>query len=207
MAMTMEIEPRKLPRQRRAQVTVEAILRATAQVLAEEGYAAASTNRVAQVAGVSVGSLYQYFPNKDALILAVAEEHSRVMREALIDTATKYRDGDFRAGVRHFVRGMIASHAIDPALHRALVQQLLHLGFDHFAASQAEVRALVEGWLIFRAADLQIENPRVAAFVLVATVESVIHAAVFEQPALLADPAFEDEVVRLVLRYVGAAAG
>ena len=204
MPASIQVEPRKLPTQGRAKVTVDTILQATAHVLATEGYAKASTNRVAHVAGVSVGSLYQYFPNKDALVLAVAEDHSRTMLDLLIETASRYRDGSLHDGVRHLVAGMIRAHAIDPALHRALVQQLLHLGFDHFAEVQVQVRALVAAWLEVRRAELQVADTRVTAFVLVAAVESIVHAAVFEDPALLREQAFEDEIVRLVLRLLGA---
>jgi AcrR family transcriptional regulator len=152
---------------------------------------------------VSVGSIYQYFPNKDALVLAVAEEHSRTLIELLVATAEAWRDKPIAGGVRHFVRGMIAAHALDPELHRALVQQLLHLGFDHFKASQAHVRVLIAAWLRARAHEVQVQNPEVAAFVLVATVEGVIHTAVFEQPDLLETPAFEEELTAIVLRYLG----
>ena len=203
MTPAIVVEPRKSPRQARARDTVDTILRATAQVLAADGYAKASTNRVAQVAGVSVGSLYQYFPNKDALVLAVAEDHSRKMLELLVETAERYRDGSLADGVRHLVRGMIAAHAIDHQLHRALVQQLLHLGFDHFQVVQDQVRQLVAGWLELRRDQVRVADPRITAFVLVSTVENVVHAAVFEDPALLQNPAFEAELVRLVLRYLG----
>ena len=203
MTAVVPIEARKSPRQERAKVTVESILRATAHVLATDGYGKASTNRVAEAAGVSVGSLYQYFPNKDALVMAVAEEHSRAMLELLVDTAARYREGDLREGVRYFVSGMIRSHAIDPKLHRALLQQLLHLGFDTFAETQVQVRALVAAWLEFRRPELKVADCNITAFVLVSAVENVVHAAVFEDPALLEQPAFEDELVRLVLRLLG----
>lgn len=203
MQATVQIEPRKLPTQGRAKATVDTILRATAHVLATEGYAKASTNRVAEVAGVSVGSLYQYFPNKDALVLAVAEDHSRVMLDLLMEVAGRYRDGSLSEGVRHLVAGMIKVHAIDPALHRALLQQLLHLGLSHFDDVQGQVRALVAAWLEVRRNELQVADTRITAFVLVAAVESVVHAAVFEDPALLKEQAFEDEIVRLILRLLG----
>jgi hypothetical protein len=125
------------------------------------------------------------------------------MRELLVKVAHDYRDAPIAAATRHFVRGMLAAHALDPALHRALLQQLLQLGLAQFHEEQAEVRGLVEAWLTLRGAELQVDNPRVTAFVVVAAVESVIHAAVLDEPALLADPAFEEEVVRLVLRYLG----
>ncbi len=203
MHQTIVVEARKLPTQARARTTVEVILRACAQVLAADGYARTSTNRVAAVAGVSVGSIYQYFPNKDALVLAVAEEHSRSLTELLVATAMEYRERPIAEGARHFVRGMIAAHALDPALHRALVQQLLHLGLDQFKATQAHVRGLITAWLSARAHEVRVQNPDVAAFVLVATVEGVIHTAVFEAPELLGTPAFEEELTAIVLRYLG----
>lgn len=68
------LSPRKMPLQLRSQVTVQAILEAATRVLARESLAGFNTNRVAEVAGVSVGSLYQYFPNKDALVTALIEQ-------------------------------------------------------------------------------------------------------------------------------------
>ena len=81
--MNNTISPRKAPRQARSQATVKAILDAAARVLVERGYAATTTNLVAERAGVSVGSLYQYFPNKDALIAALHDRHAREMNEVI----------------------------------------------------------------------------------------------------------------------------
>lgn len=68
-------EPRKRPRQRRSVETVERILDAAARIFDERGYRATTTNHVAEAAGVSIGSLYQYFPNKDALLVSLADRH------------------------------------------------------------------------------------------------------------------------------------
>lgn len=196
------VEPRKLPRQERSRATVDAILRAGAQVLARDGYNKASTNRIAELAGVSIGSLYQYFPNKDALVMAIAEEHSRTM-VALLAEAAGHRGESLEGAIRVFVRGMIRAHAIDPGVHRALVQQVLHLGIEAFRNQQVAARMMVQRLLEEERKHLQVANPEVTAFVLVAAVEGVIHSAVFEQAELLANPAFEEELVRMVLRYLG----
>src|SRR5215470_13752970 len=68
-------EPRKTPVQTRAAVTVEAISEATIQVLLKEGVNRLTTTRVAERAGVSVGTLYQYYPNKESLLFAVLSDH------------------------------------------------------------------------------------------------------------------------------------
>src|SRR3954467_13893386 len=82
-------KPRKRASQERSRATVAALVEATARILVNEGFDRASTNRIAEVAGVSVGSLYQYFPCKEALVLAVIERHNldimQVVGEALAE--------------------------------------------------------------------------------------------------------------------------
>src|SRR5215468_4646197 len=93
MAATTRTTPRKTASQERSRLTVEALLEATARILTKEGYDRASTNRIADVAGVSIGSLYQYFPSKEALVAAVIDRHmqemSQVARNALIKVAAR----------------------------------------------------------------------------------------------------------------------
>ena len=73
----MRTRPRKSPSQKRSQLTVAALREATARILVKEGYEAASTNKIAAAAGVSIGSLYQYFPSKEALVAAVIDHHTQ----------------------------------------------------------------------------------------------------------------------------------
>ena len=77
MAQKLHTTPRKSASQERSRITIDTILEATARVLMKDGYDRASTNRIAAAAGVSIGSLYQYFPSKEALVAAVSERHSR----------------------------------------------------------------------------------------------------------------------------------
>lgn len=79
------VEPRKRPVQDRSRQTVDRILEAAARIFDEDGYRRTTTNRVAEAAGVSVGSLYQYFPNKDALLVALAERHVEEIAGAFTD--------------------------------------------------------------------------------------------------------------------------
>ncbi|TMZ52891.1 TetR/AcrR family transcriptional regulator, partial [Klebsiella pneumoniae] len=76
--------PRKTPRQQRSRETVAAILEAAAQLFQRHGYTATTTNKIAERAGVSIGSLYQYFPNKEALLAALAQEHLETATASLI---------------------------------------------------------------------------------------------------------------------------
>lgn len=94
---------RKPPRQVRSQVTVEAIVEASARVFVEEGFESATTNRIAEVAGVSVGSLYQYFPNKESLVRALLIRHlaeAETLRPAALG-------GDLPLSLRERIRAAV----------------------------------------------------------------------------------------------------
>jgi AcrR family transcriptional regulator len=203
MPATPALTPRKAPRQRRAQETVEAILTATARVLVEDGFDRASTNRIARVAGVSVGSLYQYFPSKEALAMALVERHTSEMLGLLGGMAAQLADAPIPVAVRTFVRAMVQAHALDPALHRVLVGQVLHVGSHWVAEVECQAQAIVRAYLEHKRAQIAPQDLETAAFVLVTTVEAVTHRAVIDRPELLESSALEDEICNLVLRYLG----
>ena len=121
--------PRRRPRQARAQATVDAIVKATARVLVDEGYDRASTNRIAHAAGVSIGSLYQYFPSKEALVAALVESHVAAhARRAGQSAAPGDRPPTLRQRARLLVRGMMAAYRVDPQLHHVLCQEVPKVG-------------------------------------------------------------------------------
>ncbi len=112
---------RKIPRQARSRQTVEAIVEAAARILAAYGWAGFNTNRIAEAAGVSIGSLYQYFPDKQSLVDAIREQHLGHSLEAVrgsLDSAGSARDF-----VRLLVDAVIAAHSIHPRLHRVLLDE------------------------------------------------------------------------------------
>ena len=196
-------KPRKKPRQERSRQMVAAILDATARVLREGGVDALSTNRVATVAGVSVGSLYQYFPNKESLLLALAEAHSQdqigQLSVAMAEGATE-GPADL---VRRYVRGSIAVHKQDPQLHLAVTTALLTRGLPTALRDLEVARQLVHAYIVEHTDALDVPDPEQASWVLVTTVDMLIHAALFEGADRLDQPGFASEVVRLVLRYMG----
>jgi AcrR family transcriptional regulator len=102
LSLNVPTELRKSPRQRRSQATVAAIVEAAARILAESGGRGLTTNRIAARAGVSVGSLYQYFPNKHAVLRALLERElgrAEAARPALLDDATRPPHERLRAAV------------------------------------------------------------------------------------------------------------
>ncbi|MDP1821770.1 MAG: TetR/AcrR family transcriptional regulator [Archangium sp.] len=207
MAPPRSDSPRKKPTQARAQATVEAILRATAHILRTAGWDACNTNAVAKRAGVSIGSLYQYFPSKEALVAALAEEHATLGLGVLMEAVTAAPRGTltFEDTVRHYIRAMVALHAVDPKLHRVLVEQVPRLkgGLDVVRRVSTQSAALVRSWLETQRKHLRAVDLDVATFILVTAVESVAHLQVLDRPPQLDQEALVEELSELVLGYLG----
>ena len=198
----LRTSPRKEPRQARAQATVEAILVATARVLTREGYDRASTNRIAEEAGVSIGSLYQYFPSKEALVTALIDRHIARMRDLLETHLTLLSTASLPVAVRALVELMIEVHAQNPRLHKVIAEQVPRIGrlnrIHEFEREVGDrVRVLLEG----RRGELRTANLDLAAFVLVTIVESLTHRAIVEGSPWT-DEELADEGTDLVLRYL-----
>jgi AcrR family transcriptional regulator len=120
------------------------VLEATARILVKEGYDHASTNRIAQVAGVSIGSLYQYFPSKEALVAAVIDRHTGEMLQPIRATLLKVAASPVGEAARELVKAMIDAHRVDPKLHRVLVEQTPRVGrLDNIQADRS--RGLCHG--------------------------------------------------------------
>src|SRR5271163_826425 len=128
MARKPSTDPRKPASQERSRVTVDALLEATARVLTKEGYDGASTNKIAAVAGVSIGSLYQYFPSKEALVAAVIDRHMHEMMQAVRGALAKVATRPIEVAARELVSVMLDAHRVNPKLHRVLAEQTPRTG-------------------------------------------------------------------------------
>ena len=199
---------RKRPKQKRSRATVDAILEATARILVEDGYEKASTNRIAEVAGVSVGSLYQYFPSKEALVLALCERHCEGLLGLFGELSAELLDAPLPIAVRTWTRKMIEVHRLNPALHQVLVGLALHIGIEHLAAFESRGRELVKYFLERRKDEILPQDTELAAFVLASTTESITHRAVLiHPPGQVPWDELEEEMNAVVLRYlVGSSA-
>lgn len=195
-------EPRKQPKQARARATVEAIVEATAHVLVEDGFERLSTNRVAKRAGVSIGSLYQYFPDKQALVLAVAEKHGDTMLSVLRASLASVADMPVEQAVTSYIRLFIEAHMLEPELHHAIHFEARSITGGRIRQSGLAAQQIVETFLAARLDDTQINDPAAAAHVLVCAVESVAHSLLESSEGTGTD-ALVRETTDMVLRYVG----
>jgi AcrR family transcriptional regulator len=191
---------RKRPRQRRAETTFDAILESAARILAREGPERLTTNRIARDAGVSVGSLYQYFPNKRAIVRALLERRiarAESARPAAIDDASLSPEERMRAVVDwHFdVHG--ADPRLDRALRRLAPDVLPASALRRVADLRADRTRRTVSALLARAGD-----PAQAAFVVSVCLDALAGAAAGRRTAWLASAAFREEVALLLSRYL-----
>jgi AcrR family transcriptional regulator len=206
MQRQVRTTPRKRPRQARSKATVDSILEATTRVLVKQGFDRLSTNAVATAAGCSIGSLYQYFPNKEALVLALIERHMEEMNAAILAELTRVAKLPIARAARAVVELTIRAHAIDPELHRVLTEQVPRIGKLARLREIDEIcHRVVAGLLAARRDEIAIRDPDLAAFILVSTIESIVHRAALLQPQRLRDPRLIDEATLIVTRYLGVA--
>lgn len=203
MARRPLTSPRKEASQERSRATVDALLAATARVLVKEGYDRASTNKIAEAAGVSIGSLYQYFPSKEALVAAVIERHMGEMMDLVRSSFMRVAGLPLADAARELVRVMIDAHRLAPRLHRVLVEQIPRVGnLEQIESFDADAASLVRAYLESHRSEIDVVDLDLAAFVAVTSVEALTHAAVLRRPALLEDERFREEVAAMVVRYL-----
>jgi len=200
----IEIE-RRIPRQARAGETVSLILEATAQILEAGGLPAFTTNAVAERAGVSIGTLYQYFADKNAILLALARQQMTIglasIGRALQGESDPSVEGRVRAMVQAMINAFGGRHRARKAVTQAILAQGLGLEMmDPIVAFVSAARTKTGPGPRPLIAALSPEQVFVLSRALMATIR---HAVMEEQP-FLRSRAFEDEIVRLVVAYLSA---
>ncbi|WP_338525417.1 TetR/AcrR family transcriptional regulator [Pseudomonas batumici] len=191
---------RKEPRQTRSRATVDSIVQAGARVLSERGWAGFNTNEVAGVAGVSIGSLYQYFPDKQALIEAIRLRHLNEVLTVIRTVGAGEKSP--RQRVEDLVDGLIAAHSVHPELHRVLLEETSPYSSPVSAQSVFETEYLARYAAVVAAypdSQRKAASPMVAQ-VLSSAVEGVIHGAA--RRGTLKSPALKEELVHLVCSYL-----
>lgn len=203
--VTKRLEPRKSPRQVRAQETRQRLLAAGARVFAEHGYAAGTTNRIADAAGHSIGSLYQYFPNKDAILAELVTAHAE---EGLGAVRDRLAEGPLPESLldklRLFVGVTVDLHREQPRLHRVLFEEAPRppelLATVH--AVERQIIGLVQAVL---AADptVRVGDVGMAARLVVGAIESLVHRFIAsDEPGDV--ELFSQELVSMLMRYLTA---
>jgi AcrR family transcriptional regulator len=198
-----EYSPRKRPQQARSRQTWESILDSAETLLVEEGYDALTTNRIAEEADISVGSVYQYFPNKEAILLTIMDRFAERQYEILVDGLDELADANLETAVQGIVSNMLAAKRDRPELNRVLFEQLPPVG-QHDLHHEWNSRAteLIRNTLAARDEKFAPNDLDTAAFILVNGVHGIVQGTVASRPELLDDERLHDETVSLVLGYL-----
>ena len=194
---------RKAPTQERAKQTVTALVEATAQLLVERGYHQTTTNHIARRAGVSIGSLYQYFPDKQALVVELGmrfmDEQFALLQGSLRDVA----HAPLEQAVRSVIEAMLRAKLDRPELSRVLFSELPSLGvLDLLQLWMQRAASALELIMSMRAAQLAPGDLGLAAHLIVSAMYGVTSYTVIYAPERLEQPSFVDETTRMILNYL-----
>jgi len=195
---------RRRPVQERSSVTVDAILQAAAELFCDLGYDRASTNRIAERAGVSIGSLYQYFANKEAILGALLSNHHRQVH-TIVDASLAELENpkvSLDVGLERLLARLLDLHGEDPKLTRVLTEEVPHLAHgaadgdevDHYAARLVQV--------LQRRPDVSVRNVEIAAHLVVTTVDALTRWLVHGAPRQFDAGAGIREAVMMLRRYL-----
>jgi AcrR family transcriptional regulator len=195
---------RREPKQLRARQTADAVLDAAVRVLKREGYSALTTNRIAEVAGISIGSLYQYFPDKNAIFEALHQRHVDQIDRMVESTLVKHAASPLDVLIRAMVEAMVDAHSTDPELYDLLMAEV-----PHRASGVQEFAVRLHGAFLLA---ISSRSPKLkkrsdldkVVFVVTHMVESLSHGAILRRPASLSLADAKAEAVRAVLAYLHA---
>ena len=178
------------------------MLDAVVRLLKREGVSAVTTNRIAEVAGVSIGSVYQYFGDKQAIFVALHQRHIDQIDRMIETKLVEHASGTLDVLMRAMIEGMIDAHCVDPELYELLATEVPHRA-DGTRAFALRLHGAFRLALSSRAHELKkgrdLDN---LAFVVADMVDSLSHAVLFQRPPRLSLSAAKAEVVRAVLAYL-----
>jgi AcrR family transcriptional regulator len=202
------LKPRRPPVQQRSRATVEAVLTAAAQVFEERGYGGGTTNRIAEAAGVSIGTLYQYFPSKEALAVALLERHieetQRQMREWVGHMLAERHT--LHGALEDYIGGMLEVHSQRPRLQHILLEETPLPDHVHRLLLDAEHQlARTMAGLLRTYADAKRPELEHAAYVVIHTVEALTHRfAAHPNDTIINRESFQLELVTMLGAYLVA---
>ncbi len=187
------------PKQSRSKATVAAILEAAARILAKDGWDGFNTNVIAKRAGVSIGSLYEYFPNKQALVDAIADDHL-AKGEALMSAASTsfVPTSEPDDIVKVLVNGIVELHKDDPSLHRVLSSEV---PISPMIRKRVEILRSTAIESLAGALKHHIGQNRIAAQLLFDVADASVHRWFIEDDGTLATPERLAEQLQSMMRF------
>ena len=197
-------QPRKRPTQKRSQITWDAIIQAAAHILVEDGYSGLTTNRIADRAGVSIGSLYQYFPNKESIVATLIERQVDQDRNHLEELLDQVGDAPLQQAVRKLVGALLHRCQEESALAAALHEQIPRVERTYAAREALSLYEAMVARLLEKRFSNSPESLKMIAFIVVQAVDAILRTATYEHPEWIDQVAFRDRVETLVQQFLAA---
>ncbi len=198
-----ELQPRRVPRQPRSRDTLDAIFEAMMDVLAKADKDDPSVQTIADRAGVSVGSLYQYFPSKQALASALLRFHLQQRMDSLERDFAEVRGMSAEAAAERLVEKLIGAKTVRVRIEHAMVRYFCRVG-DLYTLTEfdGQMNAMVERLLTELGPQIRPVNIEIAAFLISNTLRTAALLTIVQKPERLTDPAFKSELTQMVVSYL-----
>jgi len=197
-----ETRPRKRAQQDRSRLTVDAILAAAARVLVDVGYDRASTKRIAAEASISIGSLYQYFPTKEAVVAELMDRHVTTVWRLLQDEIARFIGTDLDTAVRGVVKAFLLAQNVDPRLRRVFIEQVPRIGrLDRMSEIEERAVDLARAYFATRHGEVKRPDLEVAARVVVRAIAHLTYDALIRS-AGKDEAVWAAEISALVCAYL-----
>ncbi|MGJ8536566.1 MAG: TetR/AcrR family transcriptional regulator [Parasphingopyxis sp.] len=202
-ALETQLAPRKVPQQQRAQFTVDCILKAAESIILKSGYDAATTNNIAEVAGVSIGSLYQYFASKEAIAAALVESAvmnaTEVLRDCLIENMTKPLD----ESAREIIRSILETRKRYSFIFLRLPREVPKLGrLSRNVTTEKFLYNTIRAYYQQHRTEIMVEDLEVAMFVAEHIIVGSIDAYLDNNAPVVSDEQLVEQLSDAFVKYL-----
>jgi len=201
MRKTSDTKHVRPPKQERSRQKFDFIVEAATRILSMSGYAALTTNEVARVAGVSIGSVYEYFRNKDEIVAVIVDRHLSAAENSVASFHFQVaQEWSLKRIINSLVSGFIALHKDDPRLHRVISSEV------PLTKQQIRRRQNLEEQLVHGVTQLlsgRVQNPALQGTLVVQTADSLIHKWLLQMDgAPLQAEVMQLELEKMLLNYL-----
>lgn len=202
--MATSLKPRKLPIQDRSMATIDALHTAAIQVLTRDGLAKCTTTRIAERAGISVGSIYQYYPNRDALLTAILQIHLNDIAQAVEHACHKANGTSLRQMAEALVRAFVGEKLRNSQASRALYAVADARGGAALAARMRQRIVAATATMLATAKDMSFEEPAVKASIAVGALVGPVQMYLKDSMSHRSGANLERELIILITAYFQA---